>query len=264
MRRSSQERGVKKYLDRILSVYGYKLISTSEYDRLQYAINHKPQTKAHSPLSAMQMKTDILRETGNPVIFDIGAHVGNTIKEYLDNFAAASIYAFEPTPATYAELKDRYSGSGNVKCFQNALSDKNGKIMFHINQFSPTNSMLASNRHASEYWGEHLIETIRTTTVQSVTLDSFCQQKNITHIDILKLDVQGAELRALTGAKRLLKGRNIKIVYLETIFVPTYREQAPFFKIGEYLDGYGYTLNGIFNLTYGDRIKQADMIFCPG
>ena len=143
-------------------------------------------------------------------------------------------------------------------------SDIGGNIPFHLNEFSPTNSSLATDASADKYWGDELLSTVETVSVQSESLDEVCQNEKVNHIDILKLDVQGAELKVLKGAERMLSEGRISIIYLEIIFVPTYKGQSTYFEIGEYLSKNGFDIYGIFNLTYDRHLKQADVLFFRG
>lgn len=53
-------------------------------------------------------------------------------------------------------------------------------------------------------------------SVKVTTLDLFCSQQNIDHIDVLKVDVEGHEPEVLEGAKELLNKRRINIIILES------------------------------------------------
>lgn len=59
-----------------------------------------------------------------------------------------------------------------------------------------------------------MLDTEGTVEVPVTTLDRFCAEHSLRHIDILKLDVQGAEYATLTGARRLLDEQAIDIVYM--------------------------------------------------
>jgi hypothetical protein len=52
-------------------------------------------------------------------------------------------------------------------------------------------------------------------SVKVTTLDSYCSQQNIKHIDILKLDVEGHSLEVIEGAKMLLDKKKIRIIIIE-------------------------------------------------
>jgi hypothetical protein len=87
-----------------------------------------------------------------------------------------------------------------------------------------------------------------TLQVQACTLDRFCAEHAITHIDLLKTDTEGADLLVLQGAKSMLSQGAIEVVMAEVFFVPTYEGQATFDEIAGFLKTYGFA---IFNLYIG-------------
>lgn len=252
---------MNKLITRLLNVFGYRIISGHEYDKLVYLGKYRTQARLGNVKNPIDLKKNLLTSQGKPIIFDVGAYIGETVSDYLASFPDAYIYAFEPTPVSFAQLQKRFTGNKQVKCENLAISDTNSLIPFHFNEFSPTNSMLSTDAGADKYWGRGLLNTVETVTIQSISLDEIFHRENIDHIDILKLDVQGAELDVLRGAEKLLAKKRISIIYLEVIFVPTYNNQAVHFEIEQYLSDKGYTLYGLFNLTYDKRLKQADMLF---
>lgn len=248
-------------ITKFLDIIGYKLLKGHEYDKLVYMGKHKPQARSENCIAAIEMKKSLLADIYSPVIVDVGAYTGQTVNDYLLSFPHARVLALEPTPVSFSQLKRRFDSESRVKCLNLAVSDSNGEVSFNINEFSPTNSILSTDSNADTYWGNELLGTVEEVSVQCKTLDHLCQQENINHIDILKLDVQGAELQVLNGAEQLLCNKGISIIYLEVIFVPTYIGQSAYFDIGNFLSSKGYNLYGIFNLTYDKRLKQADMLF---
>jgi tRNA G46 methylase TrmB len=58
-----------------------------------------------------------------PVIFDVGAYLGQTVAEYRRLFPEGKIYAFEPFPEHFLFLKRSFSEDNNVKVLEQALSD---------------------------------------------------------------------------------------------------------------------------------------------
>ena len=113
------------------------------------------------------------------VIFDIGANVGQTAKTYRQLFPSAHIWSFEPFPASYSALCRSLTGQ-DFHPVSLALSDQIGSTALNIGAASITNSML---RRATD--------TGTIIQIQTDTVDHFCSEKNISHIDILKVDVEG-------------------------------------------------------------------------
>jgi hypothetical protein len=116
---------------------------------------------------------------------------------------------------------------------------------------SPTSSILSGTRQAA------------TIEVPASTVDSICQEYNISKVDILKLDIQGGELFALRGASRLLANKGVDIVYSEVNFNEIYTEQAYCHDISKLLNDYKYNLYGIYQMAYSPSgpIGWADALF---
>ena len=253
---------ILKFLKSAVGHFGYEIVSRKELDRLSYKAMRRVQEKAPDPVSAMGMKKSLLHSNTTPIIFDIGAYVGDTVEQYMTEFPKATIHAFEPTESSFAELKSRYANSKAVRCNKFAVIDREGIAKFNTNEFSPTNSYLSTHEEADSYWGDNLLNTNNVVQIKTISIDSYCEKNEIDRINLLKIDVQGAELSVLNGAEHMLDKKNIDIIYLEVLYVPTYNNQSEYYEIEKFLQQKGYDLYGMFNLTYGNnRVKQADLLF---
>ncbi len=61
------------------------------------------------------------------------------------------------------------------------------------------------------------------------------------------MDIQGAELLALRGAGKLLARHAIRLIALEVLFQPLYRNQPTFWDIADHLRSLGYALQGLYD-----------------
>jgi FkbM family methyltransferase len=175
------------------------------------------------------------------VIFDVGANVGFVTWELARAFPAAVIYAFEPDPMPRRILESTHGGHPRVRIFPIAAADRQGELTF-IQRGISCNSSFLDQATATGRDGE---TTIR---VKADTLNNFCAGHSITHIDLLKIDTEGADLLVLKGAQELLSGNAIEAVMAEVFFVPTYQGQATFDEIAGFLKVYGFSL---FNMYIG-------------
>ena len=120
--------------------------------------------------------------------------------------------------------------------------------------------MLNSNR--TDSWIDSATETKHSIKVQTDTIDHFCERMSIESIDILKLDVQGAELLVLEGARRMLENKKINLIFTEVEFIEIYKGQPLFHEITAFLSAYNYQLFGLHTahkfdngqLAWGDAI----------
>jgi FkbM family methyltransferase len=150
---------------------------------------------------------------GRPVVaFDVGAFHGTWTAALLQRVSSATVHAFEPVASSFAQLSANIGAQAHVhRC---AL----GAAIGTAEMFAPPDAdgslgELAS-LHARDLSGFALaVEPIG--KVQVRTLDEFCDEQGITHIDLLKLDTEGHELPVLTGASRLLGRRAIDAIQFE-------------------------------------------------
>ena len=179
-------------------------------------------------------------------IVDGGACVGDLTAAYLAAFPAARLWAFEPTPATAAELATRYRGEPRVTVVPAAV----------------TNSLLPLDPQQAPYL-DYPVSTEGTVIVPMIDLDTFCSREGIDHLSILKLDVQGAEQAVLSGATRLLSESRIDLVFTEFNIVSVYRGQTTSWTLLEQLAKYGYQLFDLYHHRWAPtgQLKWGDGLF---
>src|SRR5215813_3127897 len=95
------------------------------------------QRKSRDPFFVTQK----LIQAPAPVIFDVGAHVGETAAHYRSLFPGALIHSFEPFPGSFAKLSAAFGADPRVVPHNAAVSDKTGTATFRVNRASVTNSL---------------------------------------------------------------------------------------------------------------------------
>lgn len=186
-----------------------------------------------------------------PIIFDVGANIGNYTLEANTIFnGIVRIHSFEPSKATFDKLSENFGGYTNLIGHQLALSDTTGHITLYSND---TLSALASvNKRKLDHYD---ISFEQSESVPMDTLDRFCIEHNINEIDFLKIDVEGHELSVLKGARKLLQSNAIEYIQFE--FGGTNIDSRTFFQDFFYLLTEKYIIYRI--LTDGLReIKSYD------
>lgn len=218
-------------------------------------------------LDRLMRATDAFREQKALVgaaktIFDVGAHYGQVAQGYRELFPDATVYAFEPFPASFERLRENVAGDANIRPLPFGLSDESGPQRFCSNSFDATNSLLDADPRAGRAWGEGVVETTARVTCDFQRLDDFVAANAIEAIDILKLDVQGAETRVLDGGRDTLAARKIHLIYAEVLVAPTYRGQKKVWEVLQSFDRHGMKLHNIFNHVVKDgELLQFDAIF---
>jgi FkbM family methyltransferase len=162
------------------------------------------------------------------VAFDIGANRGQTALSLANAFPDASIHSFEPVAVTFKELEKTAAQLPRVRAHRLALADAPGEL---------TMSADADGQN-------RLVDRAFTGAVERVpvsTVDQFCAEHGIDRIDLLKIDVEGAELRVLKGASESFEKRSIPMLLSECdFFQRKYEPHTHFTDLIAFLEPLGY------------------------
>ena len=161
------------------------------------------------------------------VFADVGANIGShAINAARLVGGAGSVFAFEADPDTYRLLAGNIQSNGlrNIDLRQTCVSDHVGTLSFYKHKDSAKSSIVDR--------GEKL-----SVTLPSDTLDNLIPAN--TKIDVLKVDVEGAELSVLRGAREVFTDqRRPSVVIIEVFDVRDNTDKSE--GIREVLEGYGY------------------------
>lgn len=205
-----------------------------------------------------------LIRTAEPVVFDVGAHDGETAMRLRGLFPMARIHCFEPFPDSCALLERATHGDPRTTIHRLGLSDARGTAMMNLNASTATNSLLRTDPRASETWGAGLVDTVGAIEITTTTLDDFCEECGIERIDLLKIDTQGSEYAVLAGASRLLSRQAVAVLVFELITADTYAGQRAPSEYFALLESRGYAFSGVFSPIYrGGVLAQCDVAFTP-
>lgn len=146
--------------------------------------------------------------SSSTTIFDIGANIGWYTMNFANVSPHISVHSFEPIPFTFQFLEQhlKLNNIENVHTNNFALSDQQGEAQFYWGR-DETGSSSMENIQEREH--ANIIKC------QLKTLDTYCQEKNIT-VDLIKCDVEGAELKVFQGATEVLK-RDKPAVFTEML-----------------------------------------------
>ncbi|MEA5575965.1 FkbM family methyltransferase [Anabaena sp. UHCC 0451] len=206
----------------------------------------------------------LLRNIAVDTIFDIGAHIGETAKQYHQLFPKAKIVSFEPFPDSYAQLSEFSATIEQIEAHNLAVDTATGEKTFYSTSFSPMNSLLPLAESSGKHYEQAVSTVVDSIHVKATSLDDFCKNRNIQKIQICKMDIQGAELLALQGAVELLTNKGVDLFYLEVSFNEIYQNQALFYQICDFLARYDYKLFGVYNLYHGKNnlsLVAGDALF---
>jgi len=159
---------------------------------------------------ALRFIASNLADIGNPVVFDVGANVGDFSLACLDTFGGrCRLHAFEPSAATFAMLSDKLNSTG-AELHQLAFSDREGEAVLHSSEPGSSIASLVELDRPVRSLDRALDESVRIATI-----DHFCEMNGVERIDFLKLDIEGHEYAALSGAADMLERGRIGALQFE-------------------------------------------------
>ena len=182
-------------------------------------------------------------------LIDIGSHKGEFITKVIGD-KSLPIFSFEPQNSVRDKLKINTKDYNIKSYFDFAISDSKGEIDLHLNSLTSTSSILRSND--SSLWvrfkrlllGGNLYSGVQKTksiTLDEVMLNSLSRFKCV----LLKIDVEGAELAVLKGARKLIESNNITYIQIESANYNMYSKNNATDPIS-YLNEIGYTVDKRF------------------
>lgn len=190
-----------------------------------------------------------------PLIFDVGANVGETIRDLLAQCPTAKVIGFEPSPKTSEKLSAAFASNRQVRVERRALGDVPGTLPFAVTRAHSVNDSLLTM--ADEPDAPRI-------DVQVDTIDGFCQREGLQRIDYMKVDTQGYDLRVLMGAKHMLETRAIKAVSVEAMFQAMYVGQPTLTDLLRFAADVGYQPFGFYNNSYAERtLSFVDVMLVP-
>lgn len=204
------------------------------------------------------------------VICDIGACEGEDSVRYARAYPRARVFAFEPLPANQALVRANFARHAvtNAELVPLALSDRAGESTFHVSSGRPPDLFAGENWNYGNKSSSLLapaqagpmhgwIEFKEAITVPTGTLDVFCVQRGLDHIDFIQMDVQGAEQLVLAGATAMLP--HITAIWLEVSAREHYRGQALATDITRLMKRHGFKL--AHSVYLGDATGEGDHLY---
>ncbi|MEQ8924874.1 MAG: FkbM family methyltransferase [Fulvivirga sp.] len=168
---------------------------------MNYGQNHSVETSGE--LWVLKFASKVFNK--NSIIFDVGANKGQFLKNIINSFSHYNqIHCFEPSLSAFNILAKKAEGLENVQINNLGLSNKSGKLNLYYD--SEASVMATLNSRSEKKHSEE---------VTISTIDTYCLSMNISHINYLKLDVEGFEYNVLLGAANMLAKRQIDFIQFE-------------------------------------------------
>lgn len=194
------------------------------------------------------------------IVFDVGCFQGKFSKKIKKKFKNSIFYLFDPNDnLIFNEFNFYPYALYNIEATKN----------YYFNSFLPSSgSGIDSVTYRDSFWNftrrlatlgfkkKYKIKNIKTTT-----LDKFTIKNSINHIDILKIDVEGSELKVLQGGGEILY--KTKLIQVE-IISPKKEFKDKREVIIKFLKKYNFKLvkeKNILSTSVFSNIKAADLLF---
>jgi len=183
------------------------------------------------------------------VIFDVGAHYGETIKLFYKRLNIKKIYSFEASPKNFKILKRNIhkTNFNNVQIFNYGIGENVTDSYINQNIESSSSSINKLNLNS-----KYLIRKLKILNVKDlnsfqykipikiISLDHFIEKNQIKRIDLLKIDTEGYELNVIKG---LAKYSSItRLIYFEHHYDDMILKDYKFHDINKVLKSYGFII----------------------
>ena len=184
------------------------------------------------------------------ILIDVGAHHGETIKNFINNFRVLEIHSFEASPENFKILNKKFQDQKIPKVIVNnyGLSNENKELSLY--QFSESSSSTLSEINKESKYFQRKLKILglnkkdnfyKKLHVKLGLLDDYLNNKKIEKIDLLKIDTEGHEYYVLKGSVISLK--KIRFIYFEHHY--------------DNMLNKGYTFSEINNLLVSNNFRKV-------
>ncbi len=225
-------------------------------------INDKKVNKEYEKLIKSNIenlpKIDYSCITSKKIGIDVGACIGETIDDFKDYDL---IYAIEPSPEEFNILKEKYKDDKRIIPIQCAISDKDGEEILNCYENGRFSSLLDFNKKGEFYnFCEKNVESFDNlkdkVKVNTFRLDTLIDKYNIDHIDYLKVDTQGTDLKIVQSLGKYLE--KVNTIQMEVQLKQLYQGSSTKEAVTKYMNDNNFKL---INTTYGEISKEYEQDF---
>lgn len=180
------------------------------------------------------------------VIMEIGSLDGKDSLFFKSNFPNAKVYAIEGLKENYDSYMKDLPG---ITCINMIITDFDGRIDFYKKR---TNGIHGIFNRGNDF-GTEIIKDM-----PCKTINTLCEEYNISNIDMIKIDVEGATYQVLKGMSKFLD--NLKIMHIETESYPFFVGQTLHNEVCEFLNNHNFLILQCSSANIGDG-KQHDSVW---
>lgn len=188
----------------VLKLKGYKFQiylrdrPSSDFDVFKQIFYNK---EYHIACEALELNFDL--KNRDPIIIDAGANVGYTSFYFINYFKNAKIFSLEPDPANFQILCKNIEHYSSIVGLNLALSHKRDLLFDVVN-----------SKKGLGDWAKITAQS-ENGLIKGITLDELISYNKLDHIDILKIDIEGAERYIFENYKELIFLKKTRILIME-------------------------------------------------
>lgn len=186
--------------------------------------------------------------SGSLVIFDVGSHLGETVKLFSGNFDIKEIHCFEASNLNYTTLKDNLVKNKLIDiCELNnvGIGDIEGKNFLNQTKESSSSTINFFNKDSKYFKKKLKILNIKNVDnfykkipIDIIKLSTYIKKNTITNIDILKIDTEGFELNVIKSLENF--SHIVRNIYFEHHYDDMIIKNYKFSDINQTLKNFGF------------------------
>jgi FkbM family methyltransferase len=181
------------------------------------------------------------------VVFDVGAHLGQTSLHFRKCFPSASIHSFEPVFENFKELQSNTRHKKKIHTNYLALGASKDTVKMAKGSSNQTHQVDCNNGKS--------LKNESTPSVRMETIDSYMLQHQIPQIDLLKIDVEGYELEVLRGANHAITNGQVKIILAECDFDSKDMQHTTFNDLWSHLKDKKFSFFGLYDVIHYENFQ---------
>ncbi|MDC1035678.1 FkbM family methyltransferase [Alphaproteobacteria bacterium] len=214
-----------------------------------------------------------------PTIFDVGANLGQSLKEFKLWWNKAQVHCFEPLEECWEPLEkiafSHPADSVLINKFAIGRATEKGKVFYshEVDNTKGTSGFNKINIKSQDSIdlqklkvsknSQSKIDAYKSTInharkVNVLRMDEYMVASGIDHVDLVKIDTQGHEPEVLQGFGQSLK--NIKIIILELMFYDYYERSISFYDLEKLLIPAGFHLYDISHISKNPMNGRTDWV----
>jgi 2-O-methyltransferase len=174
------------------------------------------------------------------VILDVGSRDLNESIELLSAFPSAKIIAFEPNPIQFSICQQRTQEYSNISVYEYACSDEESLVDFYVVEGNVGASSMLEPIHMPGGWDNNYQDRPwhKISGIKARRLENVLTELGIDKVDVIWMDVQGNELRALKGLGSYIN--TVKMIHAEAAQKAYYKDQSLKNDLEDWLQSQGF------------------------